>query len=93
MQDYKKLIEKYEKDLIRNRRYLHQHPELGFDLDHTVQYVKEELTAMGCKPIDIGDHGGDSGNREKRGQMHSASIRYGCPANEGRERIAFFVYL
>ena len=42
MQDYKKLIEKYEKDLIRNRRYLHQHPELGFDLDHTVQYVKEE---------------------------------------------------
>ena len=22
MQDYKKLIEKYEKDLIRNRRYL-----------------------------------------------------------------------
>ena len=57
MQDYKKLIEKYEKDLIRNRRYLHQHPELGFDLDHTVQYVKEELTAMGCKPIDIGDHG------------------------------------
>lgn len=57
MLDYKILIEKYEKDLIRNRRYLHQHPELGFDLDDTVRYVKEELIAMGCKPMDIGNHG------------------------------------
>lgn len=57
MLDYKILIEKYEKDLIRNRRYLHQHPELGFDLDNTVRYVKEELIAMGCEPMDIGNHG------------------------------------
>lgn len=55
--DYKILIEKYEKDMIRNRRYLHQHPELGFELDHTVHYVKEELAAMGCEPMDIGNHG------------------------------------
>ena len=27
MLDYRQLIEKYEKDLLRNRRYLHQHPE------------------------------------------------------------------
>lgn len=57
MIDYKNLIEKYEKDMIRNRRYLHQHPELGFDLDNTVRYVKEELIAMGCEPMDIGNHG------------------------------------
>ncbi len=57
MIDYRILIEKYEKDMIRNRRYLHQHPELGFDLDNTVRYVKEELTAIGCEPMDIGNHG------------------------------------
>lgn len=57
MIDYRSLIEKYEKDMIRNRRYLHQHPELGFDLDNTVRYVKEELAAMGCEPMDIGNHG------------------------------------
>ena len=39
MQNYTKLIEKYEKELIRNRRYLHQNPELGFELDNTVRYV------------------------------------------------------
>lgn len=57
MLDYKMLIKKYERDMIRNRRYLHQHPELGFDLDNTVRYVKEELIAMGCEPMDIGKHG------------------------------------
>lgn len=57
MLDYKMLIKKYERDMIRNRRYLHQHPELGFDLDNTVRYVKEELIAMGCEPMDIGNHG------------------------------------
>lgn len=68
MLDYRQLIEKYEKDLIRNRRYLHQHPELGFDLDNTVRYVKEELTAMGCEPKEIGNHGVTAviGKREGR---------------------------
>ena len=68
MLDYRQLIEKYEKDLIRNRRYLHQHPELGFDPDNTVRYVKEELTAMGCEPKEIGNHGVTAviGKREGR---------------------------
>lgn len=68
MLDYKMLIKKYEKDMIRNRRYLHQHPELGFDLDNTVRYVKEELTAMGCEPMDIGNHGITAVIGEKEGK-------------------------
>lgn len=55
--DYKTLIKKYEKDMITNRRYLHQYPELGFELDHTVDYVKKELMAMGYEPMDIGKNG------------------------------------
>ncbi|MDO4308194.1 MAG: M20 family metallopeptidase [Eubacteriales bacterium] len=68
MLDYKMLIKKYEKDMIRNRRYLHQHPELGFDLDNTVRYVKEELTEMGCEPMDIGNHGITAVIGEKEGK-------------------------
>ncbi|MBR0373882.1 MAG: amidohydrolase [Mogibacterium sp.] len=44
-------------EVIANRRYLHQHPELGFQLDNTVAFVKEKLTEMGYEPKDIGDHG------------------------------------
>ena len=44
-------------EVIANRRYLHQHPELAFDLDNTVRFVKEKLTEMGYAPADCGDHG------------------------------------
>lgn len=43
--------------LIEARRYLHTHPETGHALDQTVAYVKSRLTALGCTPQDIGDHG------------------------------------
>lgn len=68
MQNYTKLIEKYEKELIRNRRYLHQNPELGFELDNTVRYVKEELTAIGCEPIEVGNHGVTAVMGSKKGK-------------------------
>ena len=32
-----------EPELIRHRRYLHQHPGTGFDLKETVEYVKKCL--------------------------------------------------
>ena len=40
-----------------NRRWLHQRPELGFQLDGTVAFVKEKLRALGYEPADCGDHG------------------------------------
>ena len=33
--------------IIEARRHIHRRPELGFDLDETVAFVKEELTKMG----------------------------------------------
>lgn len=43
--------------LISNRRYLHSHPETGFDLKETVAFVREELESMGYKPVECGKAG------------------------------------
>lgn len=43
--------------IVTNRRYLHTHPETGFDLKETKAYVKQELTAMGYEPVDCGKAG------------------------------------
>lgn len=40
-------ITRAEKQLITDRRHLHQHPEIGFDLPATQKYVQERLSAMG----------------------------------------------
>lgn len=47
----------YEEQLVKDRRYLHQHPGIGFDIADTVAYVKSELTAMGYEPQDCGKAG------------------------------------
>lgn len=47
----------YQKQLVETRRYLHSHPETGFDLQNTTEYVKKELTAMGYEPIMCGKSG------------------------------------
>ena len=46
-----------QEELTKNRRYLHTHPETGFDLTETKAYVKRELTDMGYTPIDCGKAG------------------------------------
>ena len=38
-----------EKELISIRRYLHQHPELGFEEENTSRYIKEILTREGIE--------------------------------------------
>lgn len=55
--DYLKKGQEYFKDQVNNRRYLHQHPEIGFELPNTVRFVKEKLAAMDIEAFDIGDHG------------------------------------
>ncbi|MBQ9686168.1 MAG: amidohydrolase [Oscillospiraceae bacterium] len=55
--DILKRAREIQPEVVANRRYLHQHPELGFDLDNTVRFVKEKLTEMGYVPLDCGDHG------------------------------------
>lgn len=49
-------LKDYEK-LVENRRYLHSHPEVGFNLEETTRYVKQELLAMGYEPKECGKKG------------------------------------
>ena len=42
-----------ENQLIADRRYLHQNPEIGFDLPLTATYVKTRLKEMGYEVQDI----------------------------------------
>ncbi len=55
--EYLKRATEINPEVIANRRYLHQHPELGHNLDNTVRFVKEKLTELGYEPKDCGDHG------------------------------------
>lgn len=43
--------------LVTNRRYLHMHPETGFDVTETKAYVRSELEKMGYTPVDCGKAG------------------------------------
>ncbi|MEH7375436.1 M20 metallopeptidase family protein [Neobacillus drentensis] len=49
--------EEIKEELIKYRRYLHQNPEIGFDLPKTVAYVEEILKNMGLEPIEVGTSG------------------------------------
>ena len=45
--------ELYEQ-MVSDRRYLHQHPEVGMELPETTEYVIKRLTEMGYQPQRIG---------------------------------------
>ena len=46
-----------KQELIKNRRYLHNNAETGFNLDRTIEFVEKELINMGYKPIRCGKAG------------------------------------
>ena len=46
-QQIRKEASEIKEKIIENRRFLHAHAETGFALEQTVDYVKNELTAMG----------------------------------------------
>ena len=54
MSDIFKEAEFIKQELIENRRYLHMHPETGFDTVETASFVKKKLTEMGYEPVDCG---------------------------------------
>ena len=43
--------------MVEIRRYLHQHPETGFDLENTCAYVKQKLEELGYQPHTCGRAG------------------------------------
>jgi len=44
-------------ELVSYRRFLHTHPEIGFDLQETYQYVYNQLIQMGYSPNSYGRRG------------------------------------
>ena len=38
-----------ESYVVKARRQLHMYPEIGFDLDRTLAFLKSELDAMGVE--------------------------------------------
>lgn len=40
-------------DIVANRRWLHEHPEIGFDLPQTTAYVADRLRKIGLEPKEI----------------------------------------
>lgn len=44
-------------ELVTNRRFLHQHPEIGLELPETSRYVTEKLREMGYDPKPVGPSG------------------------------------
>ena len=61
-------------ELVENRRWLHRHPELGFELKETCAFVEEKLKAMGR----YRDHCGQNGGKD-----YPPASRHGCAAHEG----------
>jgi hippurate hydrolase len=57
MENLLKEAHKYEKELIEDRRYLHTHPNVGFDISETISYVEEKLKQIGCQPKRCGKAG------------------------------------
>lgn len=48
---------KYEEELIATRRYLHTHPGTGFDIQDTLDFVKNKLVELGYEPQECGKAG------------------------------------
>ncbi len=55
--EWLKEAEEWKEEMMATRRYLHMHPELGFELHNTVEYVKKKLKEMGYQPQICGKSG------------------------------------
>lgn len=47
-------VKEFEQKIIEDRRFLHAHPEVGFDLKITKEYVKKKLISIGYEPQECG---------------------------------------
>ena len=55
--DFLKEAKAMEQELVENRRWLHGHAEVAFDLTETKAYVRAKLEEMGYSPADCGKTG------------------------------------
>lgn len=66
--------------MVRDRRHLHQHPEVGMDLPETCSYVMARLTEMAISP---GGWEGRHRHRDRKARREGvpAPGRYGRSAH------------
>lgn len=65
--------------IIKHRRYLHEHPECSNEEDSTIQYLTQELSALGIRHIMI-PHGGILGFIEGDAAGRTVLLRADCDA-------------
>ena len=53
MNDLLKSAKAIEETIVKDRRTIHQNPELGNDLPQTTRYIMDRLTEMGYEPKEI----------------------------------------
>lgn len=56
-EEFRLEAEALRETVLQERRWLHRHPGTGFQIEDTLAFVKEELTAMGLEPRDCGRAG------------------------------------
>lgn len=57
MIDYLEKAKNIESEIIENRRYIHENPELGYDLENTVNFVMNKLKEYGIEGKILGKAG------------------------------------
>ena len=55
--EYLKISKQIEEEIIENRRYLHEHAEVGFDTPKTLAFIRQKLEEYGYKIEDLGRAG------------------------------------
>ena len=75
MNDYQRACELKE-ETIANRRYIHEHAEVGLELPQTRAYVMEKLKEYGLEPKVCG--------KSRKGPVTQGG--HGCASDAGGER-------
>lgn len=75
MKNYFKEAEELKDELIKNRRHIHENPEMGLELPQTKEYVMKYLKEIGACIKEVGKSGVQATIKGEKGQGKSVLIR------------------
>lgn len=75
MKNYFKEAEELKDELIKNRRHIHENPELGLELPQTKEYVMKYLKEIGACIKEVGKSGVQATIKGEKGQGKRVLIR------------------
>ncbi|MDU5504333.1 MAG: M20 family metallopeptidase [Anaerococcus vaginalis] len=75
MKNYFKEAEELKDELIKNRRHIHENPELGLELPQTKEYVMKYLKEIGASIKEVGKSGVQATIKGENGQGKRVLIR------------------